>query len=58
VKLNLTSVAPAISRDLFRGSTVRWVVPLSALFATPNNQVAFDVECWSLAGIKPGKTPG
>ena len=58
VKLNTTSVAPIVSSDVISGSTVRWVVPLSALFATPNDQIAFDVECWSFAGIKPGKTPG
>ena len=58
VKLNFTSVTPFVSSDVISGSTVRWVVPLSALLATPNDQIAFDVECWSFAGIKPGRTPG
>jgi hypothetical protein len=57
VKLNTTSVPPYVTRDVLRGSRVRWVVPLSALMATPNDKIVFDVECWSFAGIKPGKTP-
>lgn len=57
VKLNTTSVPAYVSRDIVLGSKVRWVVPLSALLATPNDKVVFDVECWSFVGIKPGKTP-
>jgi hypothetical protein len=58
VKLNTTTVSPYISRALLFGSKVRWVVPLSALVATPNDKIAFDVECISFSGIKPGRTPG
>ena len=58
VKLNFAQVAPSVSRDLLQGSTVRWVVPLRALFATPNGKITFEVECFSFAGVKPGRTPG
>jgi hypothetical protein len=43
---------------VFFGSKVRWVVPLSALVATPNDKVTFDVECLSFSGIRQGRTPG
>jgi hypothetical protein len=57
VKLNTTSVPPYVTHDILRGSKIRWVVPLSALMATPNDKIVFDVECWSFSGIKPGRTP-
>jgi hypothetical protein len=57
VKLNTATVEPLVQRAIFFGSKVRWVVPLSALMATPNDKVTFDVECLSFAGIKPGRTP-
>ncbi len=58
VKLNTTTVTPFVGNDILSGSKVRWVVPLSALFATPNDTIAFDVKCWSFRGIQPGRTPG
>jgi hypothetical protein len=57
VTLNTTTVPAYISRNVLAGSKVRWVVPLAALMATPNDKIVFDLECWSFAGIKPGKTP-
>lgn len=57
VKLNYSTVAPFVSRDIFSGSKVRWVVPLSALFNMPNGKVTFELECWSFSGIAPGHTP-
>jgi hypothetical protein len=58
VKLNTATIEPYVSRAVFFGSKVRWVVPLSALVATPNDKVTFDVECLSFSGIRQGRTPG
>ncbi len=58
VKLNTTSVGAFVNSDVIQGSTVRWLVPLKALVATPNDKIVFQMECWSFEGIRPGKSPG
>lgn len=57
VKLNFANAPAYINNDIIHGSSVRWVVPLKALFATPNGKITFELECWSFSGIKPGHTP-
>ena len=53
VKLNFAQVAPSVSRDLLQGSTVRWVVPLSARCS--RRRTARSRSKWS-ASASPGSS--
>lgn len=56
MKLGTVTVKPEIAKRWNNESTVKWTVPMDALLAAESGPPVFEVECWSWAGIKPGKT--
>jgi hypothetical protein len=56
-KIGGTVIKPDVQISLLHGSTVQWKVPMELIERDAGDgQPAFDLECWSWYGIKPGKT--